>query len=1498
MVIDRLDFAGLTNAVRAWFIFAILILAPLAAQAYQLSGTVYLGGDPLAMTELTVYDNNNNALQSAVTDSNGLYALTLDSGSYHLIISPPYQLGLSDTLIEGVDVTNEDQLYHFVLLRPQVVLRGEVKSSDGSLVSGVELAIYNQSSGQNAGYVKTDASGAYSFPVAEGVYKIVAFGYGKNSNVPLPEYWRIEPAVSDLQLSRDQVNNIRLPNVKLSGKVTAPDGARVADVVVNINESWTNGGVSYHIHNASNTDKTDSNGQYELAVFDHASYDVELYPPLDSGYANRVVENNAVDGNTTVDFTVKKAIYLSGNLLTPSGLSVSGVELQIFDIDSYLYMGTTRTNANGEYRFPLRPGNYKIIAYGYGTNSNIRLPRRWSVAPLIDTISLSQDRVLDLELPVVKVSGMIADADGNPQDHVSLELISNWQTANVAYSVSFDQGYLASDELGVFDFYTLSYSDYSLTLIPQANQDTVTTQYTHLNLTQDTQRNFSLSGASKLSGVVTTPQGVTVSGVKLTVIDQQTNLQIDSLNTDNNGRFEFSLAPGLYKVVASGYAAESNVAMPQLWQINPILKDLNVNGLLETNIVLPLVTISGRIFDSSGNPVAGVQLEVKNATSGPGGEIYSVNNSRGFVTTDENGYYSEVLLAGDNYRFELTPPAGSDLLTEEVSGVNASESGHRDFTFTPTVILEGYVRDPKGRAVDGANLDFISRTYSKAINHVQTDGQGFYHVALREDAYDINIGESTSISHLPLPDQWHISPIVSNYRLTDNTTLNIDLPLADLHGKAIDSNGVPVSGVQVLINKLWKQGGVYYSVYAYGDKFKTNAQGDYAMTMPPYAYYSEQIIPPQNSGFVPAQIDAFKLLQDSRQDIVLSLPDIKAPLIVSGPVVTQITDSTAVVQWQTNEVTRGKVHYGMQSTVDLVADDNNFRRDHSVVLSSLTPATAYALTVSADDYNGNGPVASGQIQFQTKSLPDTQAPLILEGPSISAITSDSAIVRWTTSEPTLSTLRYGATIGGSPSQTDLTSEVSMGQVDINHEMVLQGLQAATAYTVQVNVIDLAGNGPTTSPLMPFYTLPVPDTSAPMIVAGPMVIDISESAATVVWETDEPASSGVSYDDSTVHGLVNDNALATYHSVVLRQLKADTVYNFTVSSTDASGNGPTLSAQDRFTTAAVGDDQPPVLLDGPTVINITHQSAVIRWTTDEQADSVIEYGILNDDLSQTEARSALVTNHNLPIVGLDANTTYYFRVLSHDSANNERVSDVYSFTTKATQNCQKSTITSAPEIIQLSDTSATVYWETDEATDSVVDYESEGKHWHKESSSHSQQHQITLTGLTPQTRYHVHVASKNSQCPGEYDSSGDIDVETRNHSDTQAPQLHDGVSTHVVDDHTVEICWNTDEIADAKVVYNIKGKALSKTAGVIAQSDSHKIVLTNLSYGETYSFKVYSRDIYGNQYESGVMEVNTQTGGSDNTSSNDGDQGSGAFGPLLLLQLLAYLFVYRRRRLYR
>jgi beta-lactamase superfamily II metal-dependent hydrolase len=94
---------------------------------------------------------------------------------------------------------------------------------------------------------------------------------------------------------------------------------------------------------------------------------------------------------------------------------------------------------------------------------------------------------------------------------------------------------------------------------------------------------------------------------------------------------------------------------------------------------------------------------------------------------------------------------------------------------------------------------------------------------------------------------------------------------------------------------------------------------------------------------------------------------------------------------------------------------------------------------------------------------------------------------------------------------------------------------------------------------------------------------------------------------------------------------------------------------------VPDTTPPVI-SNVTAGNIGIDSAVITWTTDEPATTVLEYGLASGNYTDTLSDASLLTDHSVSLSNLTSATTYYYRVKSTDEAGNETVSTEFSFTT--------------------------------------------------------------------------------------------------------------------------------------------------------------------------------------------------------------------------------------------
>jgi len=133
-----------------------------------------------------------------------------------------------------------------------------------------------------------------------------------------------------------------------------------------------------------------------------------------------------------------------------------------------------------------------------------------------------------------------------------------------------------------------------------------------------------------------------------------------------------------------------------------------------------------------------------------------------------------------------------------------------------------------------------------------------------------------------------------------------------------------------------------------------------------------------------------------------------------------------------------------------------------------------------------------------------------------------------------------------------------------------------------------------------------DSTAPTIDSGPTVTNTTNNSATITWTTDEEADSFIEYGTTTEYGKVFGNSTTgTSHSVTLENLSGGVTYHYRVRTRDLAGN-LTLSADQTFTTEAGGDTTPPVI----SVVNSgtpNPTSTTVTWTTDEEANSLVDFG---------------------------------------------------------------------------------------------------------------------------------------------------------------------------------------------------------------------------------------------------------------------------------------------------
>lgn len=207
------------------------------------------------------------------------------------------------------------------------------------------------------------------------------------------------------------------------------------------------------------------------------------------------------------------------------------------------------------------------------------------------------------------------------------------------------------------------------------------------------------------------------------------------------------------------------------------------------------------------------------------------------------------------------------------------------------------------------------------------------------------------------------------------------------------------------------------------------------------------------------------------------------------------------------------------------------------------------------------------------------------------------------------------------------------------------------------------------------------------ISGVNVVSVTNNSAVVEWATDVNTDATINYGLDANVGLVRYPLFdKTKHSLTLDNLEPATTYHFRVISSDAAGNRAATGAF-VFTTRA-GDDslvqriikdinkledpedikevdealkekagdilKPPTIL-GATKVVVDTNSAEITWTTDRESGSAVylvpesgyRAGVDNPyTITQGDANER-VTKHSVSVIGLEAATTYHFKVVSQD-----------------------------------------------------------------------------------------------------------------------------------------------------------------------------------------------------------------------------------------------------------
>lgn len=277
------------------------------------------------------------------------------------------------------------------------------------------------------------------------------------------------------------------------------------------------------------------------------------------------------------------------------------------------------------------------------------------------------------------------------------------------------------------------------------------------------------------------------------------------------------------------------------------------------------------------------------------------------------------------------------------------------------------------------------------------------------------------------------------------------------------------------------------------------------------------------------------------------------PPVISGVTTSNLSRTDVTINWNTNEASDTQIEYGLTVAYgNSTTLNSTLVTIHSQGISNLQANTFYHYRVLSRDVAGNLQTSEDFV-FTTNAngLPvltnitatpsdvDTTAAGIQEyaGTSVTYQTtatdpnSDPVNLSWSYSVNGGASINYGT----GPSVSYNYSLADAGKTYVWSVTANDGFDIVTK-SITINVIN------------------PPDTAAP-IINNVVSTDVTESAATINWTTNEASNTQIEYGTTNAYGLTTtlNNSMVTNHSQTLSELAASTLYHYRVLSRDAAGN---------------------------------------------------------------------------------------------------------------------------------------------------------------------------------------------------------------------------------------------------------------------------------------------------------------------------------------------------------
>ncbi|MFE5835378.1 carboxypeptidase regulatory-like domain-containing protein, partial [Arthrobacter sp. NPDC056493] len=461
--------------------------------------------------------------------------------------------GINATLVRGASIS------------------GTITVPAGADASGVQIEA-RDSNGNTVGSSSASPEGTYSLRgLPAGSYKVVFSSYGTG----LLQQWypgassfdTANPVVLAAAQDKTGINAALVTGGSVSGKVTAPAGIDLSSIRATVYEA-TGPNPNYVASSSLNAD-----GTYTVGGLNTGSYKVQFLGSnstlLEQWYDGASTFGTATPITVTAgqdhsgaDAALTKGASITGKVTSAPGVNLSQVWVYLYDSETLSWAGAIQPAPDGSYEFAgLGAGSYKIQ---FSTGSSGALGQWYGGAATASTatpvaVSSSQDLTLPDSVLIkgATISGKVTAPAG--VDLTAVSVYAYDSTSNLTYpvytNVQADGSYkLAGLPQGNYVFLFSGYNSGALDQWHANATSRETATVLPVAAGQDvTGINATLVKGASISGKVTVPAGVTLSGVSVSASGAGSPYgTYANVNADGTYRVK-GLPAGSYKVKFSNY---------------------------------------------------------------------------------------------------------------------------------------------------------------------------------------------------------------------------------------------------------------------------------------------------------------------------------------------------------------------------------------------------------------------------------------------------------------------------------------------------------------------------------------------------------------------------------------------------------------------------------------------------------------------------------------------------------------------------------------------------------------------------------------------------------------------------------------------------------------------------------------------------------------------------------------------------------------------------------